>query len=308
MKLKLIVISVFSLFALNQASAQLAESNAGVNDNYSKFTEVFILGGSAGGNFSVFNLSDYRSLVPSSSYINSDFSGYNFYTEGQAYDNSYFGVMLGMVLNKARRQAGKSSPLLRFGFNFESGAYASTYLSDEISSRYDTLFNSQGQAIYFRDSVDYKYVYADYSSSAISSEFSVLMRTNTARRWSFYAGAGLSFGVSINNTINVDHYEVSYLEENYVSGGAIGTNYHNYANRSNENYYSEAHNIGTSWVTSGFIPLGIDFRLAKKHELVKHFHLFSEMRPGVKVMGVPDLRTISGTYFMGSFGLRVDWR
>ncbi|MBL0096493.1 MAG: hypothetical protein IPP46_08360 [Bacteroidetes bacterium] len=134
-----------------------------------------------------------------------------------------------------------------------------------------------------RDSTREDHCNISFSSSIINAEFSVLLRTNTERRWMFYAGAGISAGISFNNLYQVERYTMNYLEEYLISE----TN-----NSNNSSHYKREKDDLTS----------------KKSEFLKNFHLFSEFRPGVKVLDIQEGSTITGTYLLGTFGLRTVWK
>jgi len=53
--------------------------------------------------------------------------------------------------------------------------------------------------------------------------------------------------------------------------------------------------------------LGIDFRIGKKREFWKRTHLFYELRPGINVTSIPELRPITNASVQHGIGLRVSW-
>ena len=151
-------------------------------ENGSVLSEIFILSGSASGKSTVFSVQELKSMLPQSSLLKENFSDFKSSGDGIWNKQSYFGIQLGTVTGKSRRESGKQSPLLRFGISYESGEYMNSLLSKETSFRYDTLFNSQGQIVYLRDSTREDHCNISFSSSIINTEFSVLLRTNTERR------------------------------------------------------------------------------------------------------------------------------
>jgi len=270
-------------------------------------SEVFILSGSASGKSTVFNVQNLKSMLPESSLLKENLTEFKSSGDGMWNKHSYFGIQLGAVAGKTRRESEKGSPLLRFGISYESGDYMRTLLSNESSFRFDTLYNTQGQIVYLRDSTREDHCNISFSSSIINAEFSVLLRTNTARRWMFYTGVGMSAGISFNNLYQVERYALNYLEEYIIT--ETNTNNSSYpSKREKEDFTSENIQSKSSWVFNGFIPLGINFRIGKKSEFLKNFHLFSEFRPGVKVLDIQEGSTITGTYLLGTFGLRTVWK
>lgn len=270
-------------------------------------SEIFILSGSASGKSTVFNVQDLRSMLPESSLLKENLTDFKSSGDGIWNKHSYFGIQLGAVADKSRRESGKGSPLLRFGISYESGDYMNTFLSNESSFRFDTLYNTQGQIVYLRDSTREDHCNISFSSSIINAEFSVLLRTNTGRRWMFYAGAGMSAGISFNNLYQVERYTINYLEE-YLITETNNNNSSSPSKREKADFTSENIQGKSSWVFNGFIPLGINFRIGKKSEFLKNFHLFSEFRPGVRVLDIQEGSTITGSYLLGTFGLRTVWK
>lgn len=269
----------------------------------SAFSEVFLFFGGATGISTAENLSEFRRMAPSSILLKEDLSDYSSYPTNEWEAHQYFGLMVGFIPGKKNRESKKYSPLIRLGISFESADYFDIYFSKSSSSRYDTLYNSQGQAVYYRDSVNLNRTYMYYNSSSLSAEASILLRTNAGKRWMFYVGAGISGGLSFKNEINVFKSDAIFVEEYEVSG----TSQPYYPYSIFRDSQSEVIDIGNSWVISGFVPLGIDFRLGKKNEFLKQVHLFVELRPGIKMMGMPVVGVNSSTFTMSSLGLRYVW-
>ncbi|MBK9638995.1 MAG: hypothetical protein IPO63_14795 [Bacteroidetes bacterium] len=116
------------------------------------FSEIFILTGGAAGNNTLYDFKDFKKMAPESSLLKEDFTGFKSDVNGELYENTYVSIQLGFVPGKTRRENGKGSPLIRIGIGYESSDYFDVSLSKESSFRYDTLFNSQGQIVYLRDS------------------------------------------------------------------------------------------------------------------------------------------------------------
>jgi hypothetical protein len=282
--------------------AQVEEENKRI-ENSSAFSEVFLIYGSATGISTVENLSDFRRMAPSSLLLKEDLSDYSSSPSNEWYPHQYFGLMVGFIPGSKNRASKKYSPLVRLGINFESGDYFDNYFSKSTSFRYDTLYNSQGQPVYYRDSVFQNRTNMHYSSSSLSAEASILLRTNAAKRWMFYVGAGFSGGVSFKNEVTVHKSSRDFIEDYDV----LGTSHSSYPYYNSHNSQFEVIDVGSSWVISGFVPLGIDFRWGKKNEFLKQVHLFVEFRPGIKMMGIPSVEMNTSTFTLSSFGLRYVW-
>lgn len=297
-RILVVLLLVNTTFAFAQVEEEKKEK-----ENSSAFSEVFLIYGSASGMSTVENLSDFRRMAPSSLLLKEDLSDYSSSPSNEWYPHQYFGLMVGFIPGSKNRASKKYSPLVRLGINFESGDYFDNYFSKSTSFRYDTLYNSQGQPVYYRDSVYQNRINMHYSSSSLSAEASILLRTNAARRWMFYVGAGFSGGVSFKNEVTVHKSSRDFIEDYDV----LGTSHSSYPYYNSHNSQYEVFDIGNSWVISGFVPLGIDFRLGKKNEFLKQVHLFIELRPGIKMMGIPVIGTNTSTFTLSSFGLRYIW-
>ncbi|MBK7964412.1 MAG: hypothetical protein IPK10_03275 [Bacteroidetes bacterium] len=295
-----------ALLFLILLSASISYSQVGneIDSDSASISEVFLVFGGATGVSTVENLRDFRRMAPSSLLLKEDLSDYSSYPSNEWFSHQYFGVMVGFIPGKKNRKAKKYSPLIRVGLSYENADYFDNYYSKSTSLRFDTLYNSQGQSIYYRDSVNYKSTSMYYSSSSLSTEASILLRTSAAKRWMFYIGAGFSGGVSFKNEVTVSKTETEFVDEYEISGltSNINTSHNNLHELQNEII-----DVGSSWVLSGFVPLGIDFRLGKKNEFLKQVHLFAEFRPGIKMMDIPTVGMNTSTFTLSSFGLRYVW-
>jgi hypothetical protein len=134
-----------------------------------------------------------------------------------------------------------------------------------------------------------------YSAQQLRLESSVIIRTNPAKRWSIYAGAGMSFGVSYKAETYINYFA-------YSSNSAYNANY-DYA--SNVQSSSEHFRNKMSISTSLFVPMGIDFRIGKKREFWKRLHLYYEMKPSLTVTSIPELRTSTQVNMINTLGLKI---
>lgn len=296
-------IQILGAIILMSITISDAQVSGELEKEASSITEVFVIFGGATGSSTAISLSDFRRMAPSSLLLKEDFSNYSssFYHLWDSHQN--FGVMVGFIPGKKNRIAKKYSPLVRLGLNFESSDYFDNHYSKSNSLRFDTLFNSQGQPVYYRDSVNVNRTNMNFSSSSLSAEASILLRTNAAKRWMFYLGVGFSGGLSFKNEVNVFKSSSDFIEDYEVSGTTQSTHpsVHTYE------LQSEVIDVGNSWVLSGFVPLGVDFRLGKKNEFLKQVHLFAEFRPGIKMMEIPTVGINTSTFTLTSFGLRYIW-
>jgi hypothetical protein len=141
----------------------------------------------------------------------------------------------------------------------------------------------------------------NYSSHQLRFDGALLFRTNPEARWSLYAGIGISTGVSFDATTEIDYLTFSgetirtddngYLS--YGRGLEVDTRIH-------ERFVNKA-----NFSANPYVPMGVDFRLGKNKEFWKKLHLVYELRPGINMVSVPELRTFATASIQQGLALRV---
>lgn len=241
------------------------------------------------------SLEDFQRLAPNSTLLQSDFTGFNmgnnymFYRPFSFGSASYNSLQLGLTFKN------NPSLLCRIGISHGSTGDISFGANRNRTAPYDTLTSSQTGEQYVTDSTYLENYFMSYSAQQLRLESSVIFRTNPAKRWSIYAGAGLSFGVS-------------YKAETYINYFAYSTiNGINSSYVASENYQSASEHFRNkmSTSTSVFVPLGIDFRIGKNREFWKRLHLFYEMKPSITVTSIPELRTSTQVNMINTLGLKI---
>ena len=248
-------------------------------------------------------LEDFYTLAPKSVLLNTDLSEYS-QSKGFNYAiNNMFSVNLGIQFSDKQKTTYKTNPLLRLGFSYFSGTTLTSNLRNEYRKPYDTLTSAQtGQTTYL-DSVTTNEYRINYSSEQLRFDGSLIFRTNPDARWSLFAGIGISAGVSINANTDINYNKFTGIEP-FTANDNLFTSY-NYSssdNRNNEQFRNK-NNFGASV----FTPMGVDFRIGKKREFWKQMHLFYELRPGINITSIPELRTITNANVQHGFGIRVSW-
>jgi hypothetical protein len=109
------------------------------------------------------------------------------------------------------------------------------------------------------------------TSNYVNVEASYLFKTDPQKRFSFYAGTGLSLGISTNNTLT-RYYSRDSL--NYISNG---TGF--------EITDSDLSEISCpaqgSYYVSAFVPLEVNWRLAKTKPVISNFSVFATGKIGI---------------------------
>ncbi|AEV31821.1 hypothetical protein Oweho_0808 [Owenweeksia hongkongensis DSM 17368] len=256
------------------------------------------LGGNTSGDYGT--LQDFQLLAPNSNLLQNDFTGYNNSSGYNSWNSSArISFMLGFDFKKKDDDVSKLSPQLRIGLTYTNGVSLYSNYWNEDRFAYDTLTSSRTGNQTFVDSVNYDSYDMNYHSDNIVLDVSLIFRTNPAARWSFYGGVGVMGGMAINANTIIYHYNNSYIE-----------------NQNDDQYFERQYSDSSldemetvrndnSFLVSGYIPMGVDFRLGKKRELWKRTHLFFELRPSLNVNNIPEVGTFTQGSVHHGFGIRI---
>ncbi|MFA5781797.1 MAG: hypothetical protein WC868_05955 [Bacteroidales bacterium] len=250
-------------------------------------------------------LGDFNGLAPNSVLLEKSlaFAEYAPYNGSNLTSNSMFSVMLGIQFSDKQKTIYKANPLLRLGVSYFSGTTLTGSLYKEDRKPYDTLTSAQtGQTVYL-DSVTTNDYGMSYSSEQLRFDGSLIFRTNPEARWSLFAGIGITAGLSINANTDIYYSKFGGTETRYPNGNTSSSYSYSSSYNSKTEKYRNKNNFGAST----FIPMGIDFRIGKKSEFWKRTHLFYELRPGINITSIPELRTITNSSIQHGLGLRVLW-
>jgi hypothetical protein len=167
---------------------------------------------------------------------------------------------------------------------------------------YDTLSSAQtGQTVYM-DSVTTKTLGMNYTWEQVRLDGSLIFSTNPEARWALFSGIGFSAGVSINSNTEIYYNNSGSIESH--SPNSTQTSYSSYySERSMTERFRNKTNLGFL----AYVPLGIDFRMGKRREFWKRMHLVYELRPGINMTSVPELRVIANAAIQQGLGVKVAW-
>jgi len=256
------------------------------------------------GNYNIpSDLSDFLKLAPSSELLKNDFTGFGkseFYN-GVSTNDNIFNISLGLLFYDKLNQTYKSNPQLNIGITFISASTLSAYYSKYENIRFDTLKSDNSTNMVFLDTVINQSYQMNYLFQQIGINANLIFRTQPAARWSLYSGIGISATASLMSATHIYHLyskQVVYVLANNSS--YYGNNY------SISDNYSEVNPNKTNISLYTYLPLGLDFRIAKKNEFWRKMHLILEMQPGLAIDNIPELGTKTYGSMRGSFGLRVE--
>jgi hypothetical protein len=248
-------------------------------------------------------LSDFKALAPQSLLLNRNFSGYNQYNSfyNVNWSNSLFTFSLGIQFSDKQKTAYKSNPLLRIGVSYLNRTSLTSSLNREERFPYDTLVSARtGQTIYVDSTTSNSYT-MNYTSEQIRLDLSLIYRTNPSRRWSLFAGIGITVGSSINATTEISHSQYNRFDS-YTTNR---NNYSSYGGSSSGLNENETIRNKNEFGFTAYLPLGIDVRLGRKYEFWKRLHLFNEMRPGIYMLSIPGIPMIKYAFMQNQIGIRV---
>ncbi len=196
-----------------------------------------------------------------------------------------------------------AKPSLNLGLSYHSSEYKELHVRHEKTKPYDTLQSGITDNVIYLDSVTKHEFDMNYYSEQIRIDANFVYRSDPAKRFTFYAGAGINAGFSINAYSTISYEKSKYMKGSYENG----SNFYSYRYfdpevRKSENYTHKM-NLGGA----AYIPLGLDFRIGNKKSLWKELHLFIEARPGVNLVYIPELNIYTYGIFQGHFGIKHEW-
>lgn len=263
--------------------------------------DIYIQTGSFSRGNSNGTLTDFKTLAPQSVLLNANLADFSQSGGFSLTSNNMFSVMLGLQFSDKQKTTYKANPQLRLGVSYFSGTSLTGGLFNEERKPYDTLTSAQtGQAVYL-DSVTTKSYGLNYSSEQLRFDGSLIFRTNPEARWSLFAGVGITAGFSINTNTDIYYSNFGWTETS--NSNTFPSRYYDYS--SSDNWKTEKYKNKNNFGASTYIPMGIDIRIGKKREFWKRTHLFYELRPGINITSIPELRTITKASIQHGLGLRV---
>ncbi len=294
MKKAVLSILLASLFLLSEAQ----------NEKFSKIvvSDVFVSTGFIASDYE-FELEDFRLLSPGSGFIKNDFSGYKEGKGGYSDDNGIFSVQLGLSIRDQEGKTIRHNPTLKVGFSWLVGNQNGPVYNFTSKTRIDTLISSNGAHQLFLDSTYSSSVYMAYRYQNLLADASLVYSTDSKRRFSFFGGVGLAAGISIKaKTVSnkIDYSRYFYSKTNDY----LWSYYDNFLyNPPSDDYRTKNKNNFLAQIS---FPMGFQFRLSKKMEVLKDFHLTYSFTPGVSFINIPEIGSFLSGYGNWSIGLKFN--
>lgn len=294
MKLRFAATITLLLFVLRPVMAQ----NLDIEDE-SRF-DIQLSFGAGSIRYPEFTINELRQSLPGSVLLkDSSFSQSNFFPENY---NSFssFNATLGFRREQPEWLNPSHSLFWQVGIGFNTINWINMSMYRETRQRADTIFDSNGDVIRYRDTVSYDSQSLSLESDRISVNGVMMLRLNERKRWSFFTGIALSAGLTFNNQLYIGNYSsTGIIEYDPGSNQTFEYNSINLSSSREENY-----RFDPSWSVSGYIPLGIDFRLSR-YQQNSLIHLFVEGRVGLTHVDFREVRSITGGFFNGNLGIRA---
>ena len=147
-------------------------------------------------------------------------------------------------------------------------------------------------------------VNADYSATAIKLDGSFVWSTDPDRRFSLYGGIGLNAGIVVATRTEV--YSDAWSSEEILDERG-----YQIASRDDISgdgrMRQERFRNKSGWSATFYAPLGVDLRLAKTKPVWNQLHLFTEMRPCLTLLGIPETKTYAVPGIQNTAGLKLHW-
>lgn len=299
MKRKKLLVVVLSSLASLTASGQKPEE---AKSKKIKITDYFLQSGYSTFGNNEGSLSDFKTLAPESTLLTNNLNDFSQSGKTGIGGGYMFSTAVGIQFNDKKNSGYKANPLLRLGVTYVSGTSLSALFSKEVRKPYDTLTSAQTGQLTYVDSVNISSYSMNYTSDQLRLDGSLLFRTNPSARWSAFTGIGFATGISLRSYTTIFYYNEKRTESDRIAAGMYSPFYFEGVGALKTETFKNKMNFSASV----YVPLGVDFRVGKKRDFWKRMHVFYEMRPGVNITAVSELRTVVNTSLQQGVGLRFE--
>jgi hypothetical protein len=210
--------------------------------------------------------------------------------------NSLLDVSLGINFANKHRNYYTPNPQLRIGLALFSQTSLQASFSRQDRKPCDTVVNPQTNQVSYIDSVVDQHLHMEYGSRQLRLDVSLIYRTNRSRRFTLYAGAGITAGFALSAYTAFDYTVRRWTVERNVEGV--------YGDSIARTEQHEEFDAGQGWGAAIYFPLGVDFRVGRRREGLKRIHLFNELRPFAGTTSIPGLARQNSFGMYYTFGLR----
>lgn len=290
--LAILIVATISLFAQENKHPKI------------RISELGIYQGMYSGYYTDASLTDFLRLAPNSELLKNDFTGFTKSSNSyESMTDNTFSVNLGLQFYDSEKQTYKSNPQLNIGVTFSRATMLNATYSKEENVIFDTLSSSNSSFVVYMDSTFLKSYKMEYSFQQIGVNASLIYRAMPNARWSLYSGVGISVLTSLMSSTYIHFNHVEYVKYSFPDT----RNFYSYLDDPwDSDMVDEVHTNKTNLSAFAYIPLGVDFRIAKKNEFWSKMHLVMEMQPGLAIDYIPEIGSHFYGTFRGNFGVRVE--
>ncbi len=197
------------------------------------------------------------------------------------------------------------------GLTFSQGSGFTLYNNNYYQQTIDTLTSTTQPYYALIDTFANRYQYSSIETNNLLLNLSYRISTNPARRVSGYATASLGIGGAITST----NYEYDFTNSGLIMSQLIDPadttntqpqyNFYNGPNYSGVNTHASglSNDAAKPFILRPYLAAGINFRLARKVNVLKHLSFNLEYRWGGQVLFIKE-RTYSGFSSGMAIGLR----
>ena len=187
-------------------------------------------------------------------------------------------------------------------YGFQTIMYST---SSESQFRVDTLYQSSNGSVYgYIDSTDRQYANGYYKATTLKLDLSHIWSTGLDNRLNLFAGLGVNAGLNLSprTEILLNHRQTTSIVDTQGTVISSSSSYD-----SNFDFQRETFHNKMGWSTAAYIPMGIEFRVGQKREYLKNLHLFSEIRPALNYVHVPETRGYLFPTVQSTLGVKWCW-
>lgn len=280
--------------------ASVAAVNAQENTNSGfQIKSASIQFGLSSGSTAPISLTDFQKLAPNSDFKESDLFGFE--RQNYSYESAGTSFSLNLIIAKPQNEKlAKLNAEFRLGLSFQQADVFTLNYNRTEEFRVDTLISQRNGEQLFVDSIYSQNYDLAYNQRHVMIDADVTVSTNPNKRWKFYGGIGFSLGVSVAPQTTISYNASSSLDRNvnfdeiYQPGFDSEFDYESFGN--DAGFFGRV-----------YVPLGLDFRIGKRKETLKKYHLFLESRPSLTFQSVPELNAVTTTSSVTGFGFRYDF-
>ncbi|MBN1792050.1 MAG: hypothetical protein JW830_16250 [Bacteroidales bacterium] len=235
-------------------------------------------------------------------------SKYNYGAGGNA--NLLFNIGLTPYSNKKGEYRNDREFRITMGFSF--GARRTFSYINRNTYQFDTYQSTAGNILYADSTIFTRMTYVE-SYYGIGMGVSYLFKTAPERRFHFYTGGGLDYGLALRSFVNVKNYTESSLYY-YTEGNKPEFDEPEFQWMKKDDDKGTTTTTQTNMKSNGmflrpYIPLGVNFRISNRTQsFFKQVYLFTEINPGIEFQIVPNEETYINPYFgVAMLGFTYRW-